>query len=250
MDHHVRRGDYIDEVQYQVVSELGLPSIAGRSGALDDIQDGILNESTEIVWSVLEAELTVAQDRASVTYGHDRQALDNALSTLHQKTVTVLREHRVSFELVSLRFIPFESRELHSEVVAPVLTLLGRDERFGEAESAYQEALNEISKGTPDDAITDAARALETMLEILGCSGNTLGKKLTVARERGLLGVHDSQLQDAILKMGSWVSADRATKGDTHPGGTATVDDAWFIVHVVGALILRLSRSPARGSSA
>ncbi len=73
------------------------------------------------------------------------------------------------------------------------------------------------------------------------------GETFTDARKRGLLGEHDTQLREAILKAGLWVAADRASKGDAHPGGSATIDDAWLIVHIVGALILRLSRSPSRG---
>lgn len=37
-----------------------------------------------------------------------------------------------------------------------------------------------------------------------------------------------------------WVSADRNAKGDSHKADKAAKDDAWFIVHVVGALIVRL----------
>ena len=136
---------------------------------------------------------------------------------------------------------------MHTKVVVPTLSLLGGDNRYRDVETAYQEALGEISNGSPDDAVTDAARALETMLAILGCSGNTLGKKLTDARSRGLFGDHDSQLREALMKVGSWVASDRAETGDAHPGGVAIVDDAWLIVHIVGALILRLSRTPIRG---
>ena len=173
--------------------------------------------------------------------------IEEALSHYEMTINTILREQRVSYELVNSEFVAFESRELHSSVVVPTLTLLGNAPNFQAVEFAYREALNEISNDSPDDAITDAARVLEEILKTLGCSGNSLGKKLSEAQSLGLLGDHDSQLRQAISKIGSWVAADRAEKGDAHPGGTATIDDAWLIVHVVGALILRLSRTPSRG---
>jgi hypothetical protein len=51
-----------------------------------------------------------------------------------------------------------------------------------------------------------------------------------------------------VEKILHWVSADRSEKGDAHEVSTATVDDAWFIVHIVGAVILRLSKASPRAS--
>ena len=53
----------------------------------------------------------------------------------------------------------------------------------------------------------------------------------------------------ALIYQRSWAAADRAQMGDTHPGGVATVDDAWLMVHVVGALMLRLLRTPSLGGN-
>jgi len=144
--------------------------------------------------------------------------------------------------------VPFSSREMHEAVVVPTLTLLGGDMRFSKAESAYQKALREIA-ADPSDAITDAGTALQEMLTALGCSGNALGPLLTSAKKKGLLGGHDDLLIDAVYKAIDWVSADRANKGDAHKVVASRPDDAWFAVHVVGAIMLRLAGVP-RGTPA
>ena len=241
------RPGFLEHVHKLVVGEVGLPSIANRHMPHDDIRDGMIASTVDIILSILEAAIVVSKAAQELCYAHEQQAVAKALASFEAKIARIFREHRISFDLINSRFVAFESLELHSEVVAPTLTLLAGIPSHHEVESAYRDALDEIGNSAPDDAITDAARALEKTLELSGCSGNTLGKKLTAARELGLLGDHDSQLREAILKIGSWIAADRASKGDTHPGGVATIDDAWLIVHVVGALILRLSRTPARG---
>jgi 5'-3' exonuclease len=100
-------------------------------------------------------------------------------------------------------------------------------------EISYQKALEEISQGHPDDAITDAATALQDTLTLLGCHGHALGPLISDAKKRGLIAAHDAPIFH-------WVSADRSETGDGHHKSNATVEDAWLAVHVVGALILRL----------
>ena len=157
----------------------------------------------------------------------------------------VLNEHRITYELVNGQMVEFESKELHQEVVAPALRLLSGRSGWDEVETAYQNALREISTGDPSDAITDAATALQEALMYLGCQGKSLGPLISSARNNGLLAPHDSKLVDGIEKIADWVSADRSTKGDSHKASTgATRDDAWFTVHVVGALLLRLAGEP------
>lgn len=243
--------DTRERIRHLVVRDVGLPSLAGRLHAEDDVRECYVRSRTSVVFSLIEATIVWVKAilQAMQHQGYDQTGLSNSLTAYSSRVSTILRHHRLSFNLVDSRFVAFDSQELHSEVVVPTLLLLGNATEYKAVESSYREALEEISSGTPDDAITDAARALEEMLKALGCSGNTLGKRLTNARERGLFGDHDSQLREAMMKIGSWVAADRAEMGDTHPGGVATVDDAWLMVHIVGALILRLSRTPGRGGS-
>lgn len=157
----------------------------------------------------------------------------------------ILSEERIGYELINDQMVGFESKELHQEVVAPTLRLLSGLAGWDKVESAYQDALKEISGGNAPDAITDAGTALQEALTVLDCKGNALGPLVTSARKKGLLGPHDSKLTDGLEKILDWVSADRSTLGDGHKGGgVATQEDAWFTVHVVGGLILRLAGRP------
>lgn len=159
----------------------------------------------------------------------------------------ILRRHRIAFELIEKQMVEKNSMELHTEVVAPALRLLATSDRaWAGAEKAYRGALTELSENNPPDAITDAGTALQEALQAAGAEGNALGPLITSARKRRILAPHDQALGDAITKAADWVSADRSQSGDAHRASDANLDDAWLIVHVVGALILRLSKGSAR----
>jgi len=105
-----------------------------------------------------------------------------------------------------------------------------------------------LSKGDAADAVTDAGTALQEMLKSLGCRGNQLGDLIRSAKSKGLLGAHDTPLFETFEKAMHWVAADRSEKGESHHLSDATLDDAWLIVHVVGAFIVRLASDEGRGS--
>jgi hypothetical protein len=154
---------------------------------------------------------------------------------------TILRESRISFDLIDGEIVPFSSMEMHVSVVAPVLQLLSEGKRFSGVESAYRDALGELADGKGADAITDAGTALQELLSLLGCDGNALGPLIKSARSKGVIAAHDVRLMDGIVGIMSWVSADRSESGDAHSASKVDISDAWLTVHVVGALILRLA---------
>ena len=157
----------------------------------------------------------------------------------------------MSFEFIEGEMVPMESRELHAEIVAPTLRLLARsDGRWQSVEKAYRASLDELARGKGADAITDAGTALQEALEVIGARGNSLGPLIKSARQKGLLAAHDQPMLDALVRLVEWVSADRSQMGDSHHADAAHTDDAWLTVHVVGALILRLSKDVSRSSEA
>jgi hypothetical protein len=151
----------------------------------------------------------------------------------------ILAEERVAYDFSDGHMIPFESKELHQAVVEPALQLL-HNPQFEKTERAFRQALEELSKGTAGDAITDAGTALQETLTALGCDGNRLGLLIKSAKAKGLLAAHDARMTQAIEDVMEWVAADRSEKGDSHKADAATKEDAWFTIHVVGALIVRL----------
>lgn len=157
----------------------------------------------------------------------------------------VLATERIAFELIEGEMVEIDSQELHAEIVAPTLRLLSGRAGWEEVEQSYQEALKEIGLD-PSDAITDAGRALQAALTARGFPGGSLGPQIKAAKKTGMFAPHDQTLNDAVAKIIDWVSADRSEVGDAHPGGAPTRDDAWFTVHIVGAIILRLVRETDR----
>jgi hypothetical protein len=159
----------------------------------------------------------------------------------------LLHSERIAYELVNSQIVELESQELHANVVVPTLRLLSRRPGWEEVERAYQEALHQVADGKYDNAITDAGTVLQEALEAAGCTGKNLGPLISDARQQGILGPHDSKLVTGVESIMEWVSADRSQSGDGHHGDSgATHEDAYFTIHVVGALILRLASGGKR----
>lgn len=154
----------------------------------------------------------------------------------------VLDDDDIAYQLVDDKIVPRDSMVLHAKVVQPALSLLRENTTLAGVEKAFQNALSEMKPGgDPADAITDAATALQEMLQAAGATGNALGPLLMSARRKGLLGPHDSKLSEGVEKIGEWLSAERSIRGDAHRGASdADRADAWLAIHVAGALIARL----------
>ena len=110
----------------------------------------------------------------------------------------------------------------------------------------------QLSKGDGDgdgaDAVTDAGTALQELLTELGCKGNQLGNLIKSASKMDLLAAHDAPLLDAIEKALNSVAADRSETGESHHASDAGREDAWLIVHIVGAFVVRLAAGEKRPS--
>lgn len=236
--------DVLENARAWVLRDLGLPHLVQSGYQEADAEACILSGDTDLVLSFLEALLRVAAIKRDTEVD---TRLERTLEFFVPRVRTVLREHRIRFDLVEDRFIPLESEELHREVVVPAITLLAGRSGFEEAEAAYMEALEELHSGSPADAVTDGLRALELALDALGFQGNTLGARWKAARSGGVLAAHDERLLEAVSSLVDWLSADRVEMGDTHKETPTTREDAWLTVHVVGALILRLAGGVPRG---
>ncbi len=222
-----------------ILREMGLLSL-WKDGVSDDVDlfNYLLTCPDDMVPTVIEA--LVAACYSCRVQSYQKGAVFESIAS------RILREHRISFDLINHEMIEFSSRELHTSVIAPTLSLLAESDRWKKVESAYQDALREISNGQAGNAITDAGTALQEAFVLLGCNGNALGPLIKSARKSGLLAAHDGPMADGIDKILHWVSADRSELGDAHSASKASLSDAWLTVHVVGALLLRLARGENR----
>ena len=181
--------------------------------------------------SVIEAAFVGLRAAGESMYGAPG---DVTTENFRASVKTILEHHRISWDVVGNELIERKSQALHAGVIEPAVRLLAGRKDLAAVEHAFQEALREVSKGTPEDAITDAGTALQEMLTACGCQGNQLGDLATDARKKDLLAPHDGKLVD-------WVAADRSQKGDSHRVVASSKEDAWLMIYVVGALIVRLA---------
>ena len=158
----------------------------------------------------------------------------------------IFNSHSVAFKMVDGQFLPYTDDAVYQATVEPALRLL-ISKKFDGAQQAFRNALKEIQHGEPADAITDAGTALQETLAALGVEGKQLGDQLKEAKKSGLLAGRDQPLLDGIDGFMRWVASERNQNGDAHAVTDANLDDAWLAVHVVGALILRLSGGALRG---
>lgn len=163
----------------------------------------------------------------------------------------ILNEERIGHKFVDGELIAFQNDELMQEAVEPALKLL-IGKRYTGAQKSYREALEQISHEKAGNAITYAGTALQETLEALGCKGNALGALITDAKEKGLLGKRDTPLEDGVRRFLHWAASERNQNSDAHRYSEAPIEDAWLMVHIVGALIVRLTsgkpRQPAQAN--
>jgi hypothetical protein len=239
-----------------------------RAGVLEKAARDMYRDATgDISSASLEVALQTFNTDAVLTYVEaisqalrDHEQEDRSLGGWAQYTYfpeywdsrveEIFNRHRVAYRFVDGQIVPLSSDELHVEVVEPTLRLLHGRKDFESAHDAYMKALKEITNEDAPDAITDAGTALQETLTALGCQGNQLGDLLRDAKKRGLLGPHDQKLINGIESFGSWASAERSQSGDAHKSSDAVLADAWLMVHVVGALIVRLANPSRRHGQA
>jgi hypothetical protein len=249
---HIAFHDHIDELEAAIQRRM-LRSIGWAVGP-PDMRPGSSKSTNEQLLSLIEAEHEALTALAAQPFGQSPYysgagpfGLDKipaAPEEFRNEVNRVLEAHIVAFQLhQNSRLVPVQSHEMHNAVVAPTLYLLHSQAQFAAAEKAYQKALAELRNRDAGDAITDAATALQEVLTAIGCTGNALGDQLKSARKNGVLKGNDIPLTEAIGKTVDWVSAKRG-QGEAHRGDPdIDMSDAWMIVHVVGALIIRLAES-------
>lgn len=218
-----------------VLIETGWPSLSG----VPDVQDDKADFQLAFERATGSLFPTLVEALVSAHYSRFRRKPDT--DRFEAWVNEVFNRHRIAWELVEGRMVAFESKELHTEVVEPTLRLLSHS-GWDQVEAAYQKALRELAEGHGDDAITDAAAAVQETLKLLGCNGNRLDPLAKSALSQGLLTAYDKKLVE-------WIEADRSNRGDAHSGESgATREDAWLVVHVAGSLILRLTTGTGRST--
>lgn len=230
----------ISEIRQHLREEYGVPALAA---ATDDpgVDLAVFIENTattEQVMDVIDAVIHVFAQQMN-TYGL-RDAAANAASSFADAVSMRMRQHKLAYDLVEFKVVEKRSEELHTEVVAPALTLLHGRSRFADAERQYRAALDELADGNWADAITDASSAVENVLRvILGFSQGTLADLLGQARLRGLFGDPQAARLKKVVTGFVALADMRNEESDAH-GNSSDSATAWLALHWAGALIVYL----------
>lgn len=167
------------------------------------------------------------------------------VATFIETVNDLLLSARVEWHYEDGKFTSRGSLLLHTEVVRPVTTLLDSDPKFAKASAGFQTALTRLAENKPDVAITDAASAVQEFFRALGVSGNSIADQVNNAQKANILTAADRQL---IKPITDWINADRSERGNAHHhrDGDVSRADAWLVLHVVAALLVRLSNEDPR----
>lgn len=167
--------------------------------------------------------------------------LDTLIEVLNDR----LLHARVDWSFEDGRFQERGNFVMHSEVLRPATILLADDLTFVRASAAFQSALTKLTKGEADVALTEAATSLQEFFRALGVDGNSLSNQLDNAATQKVISGADRSLMKPLM---DWVNADRSNRGNAHyhRAGDVTKADAWLMMHVVAALMVRLSNREPR----
>jgi hypothetical protein len=225
--------DWLTAARSIILHETGTRSLEYKGSAVDDFIEHIRKCDSDNFPDVLESLISAFRFNE---YDKAKSAIKNFENDINR----LLGSYRIAYSVENGEVVTFNSRELHKEIVIPALRLLTQS-GWESVEKAYQDGLKELASGKPDNAITDATTALQEGLRKLGCKGDNFADLLKSAKNTILKG-YDSKYVEGIDSLISWASATRANKGDSHKVTTAEKNDAWFVIHVVGVLLLRLSK--------
>lgn len=152
---------------------------------------------------------------------------------------------RVDWVFEDGRFQERGNYVMHSEVLRPATILLADDPDFALSSAAFQSALTRLSRGETDVALTEAATSLQEFFRALDVEGNSVSDQLDNAQRTKVISGADRSLMKPLI---AWVNADRSDRGNVHRhrAGDVSKADAWLMMHVVGALMVRLSNREPR----
>ena len=166
-----------------------------------------------------------------------------------EKLIEVLNDRllhaRVDWSFEDGQFQERGNFVMHSEVLRPATILLADDPAFVRASAAFQSALTRLSKGETEVALTEAATSLQEFFRALGVEGNSLSNQLDNAANAKVISGADRGLMKPLI---DWVNGDRSQRGNAHyhRAGDVSKADAWLMMHVVGAVMVRLSNREPR----
>lgn len=226
-----------NRIRYTLISNYGKaflqdPNLEGYIDYDLSLQKGDVNRVLDMIEATyFELEQSSIVNVGEAIYGAQRK-FEVAINEIFQldRNSYIFREGQI--HKLSEQF-SFEN------IIFPTMNLLNLKSDFLEVNNKFKEALEEIARNKPADAITDAGTTLQIYLNIKGFPGKVLSEQINVFKQSKVVSGVDLRLLNALIDCMNWISGIRNQKGDAHPGENVQLEDAWFVLRILGALILR-----------
>ncbi|WP_131798118.1 hypothetical protein [Clavibacter tessellarius] len=195
-----------------------------------------------IYYALVELKAT-DDDPVTTAFGWEPPEYDAESYVLYANDL--LLSGRVDWEFSDGSLIPRGDGFLHVQVVSPAMQMLNQNPTYVVALRAFQSALDALGSNQPADAITKTATALQEFFRAMGVRGNSISDQLSEAARRNIITSADRKLFTPYV---DWTNADRSLHGSAHfhRDGEVTRSDAWLALHVVAAVMVRLSTGEPR----
>lgn len=231
-------------------------SAAGASSATaDDVLggDGSDSERLDVVAAIFYAMAYLSEtdnDPVELDDGWDKSWVDPRydFDAFADTVAGILLGSRIDWTWDGGKFQQRGNHVLHASVVKPTSVLLNSRPQFSRASAGFEAALSRLSENKPAVAITDASTAVQEFFRAVGIEGGSLPDQLNAATRKGVITPSDRKLLKPFV---DWLNAERGLRGNAHQyrDEETTKADAWLVVHVAAALVVRLSDEDARGEA-
>ncbi len=253
--HYTSSLSYWESMRGWLREELGVFQLPGSRSYTDNAEEEVLRyflaeQDIDRLIDWLEMACKIIQIAARDEYRLQEAAL-TAIADINGwlDEASIGYQYASDEDISNSEFIEVSSRASHAEIIVPTLHVLA-DRRFAPANSEYRAALDHLRKKEFGDAISEAAKALETTLKIIAAekdwphdaTKDTLKRLLDIAIKQGpvdpMWQSHFDSVR-ALLEAGLGTARNRL---DSHGQGTQTrkVPDhlAKFAVHQAGSAIM------------
>lgn len=145
-----------DQYRAETVYDVARGLILRDEGLFFLVEDHLSTDRDLLTYVLNVDNASVPNAIEAMSFVLNNRPLMASLSWVHwpgpgfdERVNTVLREHRIAYELINSEMVEIQSLAMHRDVVAPVARLLGSTEGLQAVEKAYRDAIEELADDKP-----------------------------------------------------------------------------------------------------
>jgi hypothetical protein len=194
-------------------------------------------EVMDYVDAVFQVSASIVEQSGAADPVEERRRLEAGVNTIFE-------EEGVGYRWTDGRLVRFDGQIVHTEAIVPALAVLSTG-RFGAAQSEFEEAVADFSRGAYRDTLTNANAAFESVLQVLTGKKGTAGELIAEARRQGLIPRYLGTSVEHFEKLMHGLPAARGQQGSSHGLGDRPIEAdarlARLVLTVAAALITFLA---------